>query len=99
MIYLGFGFSYRFGSFEIFKPVDPVSGRGGPSPNKKEILFQMLDYVLEHFYSHIHSNTEWSSEDKYLKMYDEVSNKAAYHFNIVFSLHRRYISLSVSHIT
>ncbi|GBM25990.1 Selenoprotein O, partial [Araneus ventricosus] len=40
----------RFGSFEIFKTVDPITGRVGPSVGRYEILYSLLDYVIETFY-------------------------------------------------
>ena len=42
---------FRFGSFEIFKEVDPSSGSGGPSIGlKEEMLPRMLDYIIKNFY-------------------------------------------------
>lgn len=36
-----------FGSFEIFKPTDAVTGRSGPSvPHVGEMLPRMVDYVI-----------------------------------------------------
>ena len=44
----------RFGSFEIFLPQDPYSGRAGPSFGlKKEMMPKMLDYILENFFPDI----------------------------------------------
>ncbi|XP_076841356.1 selenoprotein O1 isoform X2 [Brachyhypopomus gauderio] len=43
----------RFGSFEIFKQADDVTGRQGPSCGHDEIRAQMLDYVIETFYPEI----------------------------------------------
>ena len=43
----------RFGSFEIFKTLDPTTGRGGPSIGRKDILEQLLDYTVKTFYSEV----------------------------------------------
>uniref|UniRef100_H3CSG3 Selenoprotein O n=1 Tax=Tetraodon nigroviridis TaxID=99883 RepID=H3CSG3_TETNG len=46
----------RFGSFEIFKPPDELTGRRGPSCGLDEIRGQMMDYVIELFYPEIQQN-------------------------------------------
>lgn len=43
----------RFGSFEIFNPADDFTGRQGPSAGRHDIRAQLLDYVIETFYSEI----------------------------------------------
>lgn len=43
----------RFGSFEIFKREDEITGRQGPSYGYNEIRTQMLDYIIETFYPEI----------------------------------------------
>ena len=43
----------RFGSFEIFKSADEVTGRSGPSPGNEALLFLMVDYVCNAFYSDV----------------------------------------------
>ena len=53
MLYNGFIFLFRFGSFEICKPCDPETGRNGPSEGNNEILQTLLDYTIETFYSHV----------------------------------------------
>ena len=45
--------SCRFGSFEIFKTRDRVTGRVGPSVGRVDILHQMLDYVTVSFYPEV----------------------------------------------
>ena len=47
----------RFGSFEIFKPADEISGRKGPSAGKKDMLEQMLNYTIGTFYPQVCYNT------------------------------------------
>ncbi|KAM4573370.1 selenoprotein O1 [Odontesthes bonariensis] len=46
----------RFGSFEIFKQADELTGRQGPSYGRDEIRGQMMDYVIEMFYPEIQQN-------------------------------------------
>ena len=43
----------RFGSFEIFKTRDRVTGRVGPSVGWVDILHQLLDYVTKTFYPEV----------------------------------------------
>ncbi len=44
---------FRFGSFEIFKPIDPMTGRKGPSVGRNDILKTLLNYVISTFYSEV----------------------------------------------
>jgi hypothetical protein len=44
---------YRFGSFEIFKPLSAETGRKGPSVGNEELLRQMLDYAIKTFYTEV----------------------------------------------
>ena len=50
----------RFGSLEIAKTTDRMTGRAGPSAGNNEIITQLLDYIIRSFYSSIVDN-----EDKY----------------------------------
>ena len=43
----------RFGTFEIFKTRDELTGRFGPSVGRMDMLEQLFDYVIETFYSNI----------------------------------------------
>lgn len=43
----------RFGSFEIFKPTDPMTGRKGPSEGRTDILTQLLDYTVQTFFPQV----------------------------------------------
>ncbi|CAL1264867.1 unnamed protein product [Larinioides sclopetarius] len=61
----------RFGSFEIFKTVDPITGRVGPSVGRYEILHSLLDYVIETFYPEIHQNSS-DQIQKYSAFFKEV---------------------------
>ena len=59
-------FISRFGSFEIFKPVDRMTGRGGLSVGRKDILEQMLEYVIKTFFPEVSQQTHvvsWITDD------------------------------------
>ena len=43
----------RFGSFEIFKTLDPMTGRRGPSIGRNDILKTLLNYVVSTFYPEV----------------------------------------------
>ncbi|GIY87104.1 protein adenylyltransferase SelO, mitochondrial [Caerostris darwini] len=66
----------RFGSFEIFKTLDQITGRVGPSVGRHEILYSLLDYVIETFYPEIHKNSN-SQLHKYTDFYKEVVLRTA----------------------
>lgn len=46
-------FMFRFGSFEIVKQADLMTGRRGPSAGRKDILIKLLDYVIKTFYPQV----------------------------------------------
>lgn len=64
----------RFGSFEIFKTIDSMTGRCGPSVGRKDILILLIDYVIETFFPDIKSDDEI---EKYKMFYKEVVIKTA----------------------
>jgi len=66
----------RFGSFEIFKPVDRYTGREGSSVGNLPLLKQMLDFTVKNFYPEIERSFE-SQEEKYLEFYREVCKRTA----------------------
>lgn len=66
----------RFGSFEIFKTLDPVTGRVGPSVGRIEMLHTLLDYVIETFYPEIHQ-MPGENVDKYAAFFKEVVLRTA----------------------
>ncbi|GFW36816.1 protein adenylyltransferase SelO, mitochondrial [Trichonephila clavipes] len=66
----------RFGSFEIFKTLDPITGRVGPSVGRYEILYSLLDYVIETFYPEIHFNSN-DLIQKYSAFFKEVVLRTA----------------------
>lgn len=59
----------RFGSFEIFKPTDPMTGRRGPSEGRTDILIQLLDYTVETFFPEVVTDNR---EETYLAFFKEV---------------------------
>ncbi|CAG2106778.1 unnamed protein product [Medioppia subpectinata] len=67
----------RFGSFEIFKTVDPMTGRRGPSVGRKDILISLTDYTIETFFPDIHNQKNISSVEKCKLFYKEVVNLTA----------------------
>ena len=46
-------YSVRFGSFEIFKPPDPLTGYKGPSSGRDDVLHQLLGYTIKNFYPQV----------------------------------------------
>ncbi|XP_050405227.2 protein adenylyltransferase SelO, mitochondrial-like [Patella vulgata] len=67
----------RFGSFEIFKPMDPETGRAGPSVGRKDVLVQLLDYTAKTFYPEIWSEYESDKQKVYIEMYKEIIRRTA----------------------
>jgi uncharacterized protein YdiU (UPF0061 family) len=43
----------RFGSFEIFLPLDRSTGGRGPSHGRNDLLVQLVDYVCDNFYQDV----------------------------------------------
>lgn len=73
---------FRFGSFEIFKDTDMLTGSSGPSPGmEKEMLSKMLDYLGKlHFsklYNEYNHQEEKSVEEYYEKLYKLVCTRTA----------------------
>lgn len=68
----------RFGSFEIFKPVDNYTGEKGPSNGlKEEMLPKMLDYLLEYFYKQENNQKPTGTDTKYQKMFESIVKETA----------------------
>ncbi|CAG5131157.1 unnamed protein product [Candidula unifasciata] len=67
----------RFGSFEIFKPTDPETGRAGPSVGRTDILTAMLDYTVENFYPQIWMEHKSNKDVMYVEFYKEVVRRTA----------------------
>ena len=66
----------RFGSFEIFKTLDQMTGRKGPSVGRIDILTKLTDYVIETFFPDI-ENQNIPRNEKYKLFYREVVTKTA----------------------
>lgn len=65
----------RFGSFEIFKTIDSMTGRRGPSVGREEIKKTLLDYVIKSYYPEVYSlkyANEGANEE-----FDEKTNEEA----------------------
>lgn len=62
----------RFGSFEIFKAPDPLTGYQGPSAGKVDILHQLLDYTINNFFPQISTKEFHCRKERYLAFYKEV---------------------------
>ena len=45
--------SFRFGSFEIFKTRDHVTGRTGPSVGRIDVFHQLLDYTIKSYFPQV----------------------------------------------
>ncbi|KAL5259470.1 hypothetical protein ACHWQZ_G009792 [Mnemiopsis leidyi] len=65
----------RFGSFEIFKSIDRLTGRHGPSVGKTDILKQLLRYTKTRFYPDVAGDVE--EEDTVVAMYREIMERTA----------------------
>ncbi|CAH8839028.1 unnamed protein product [Trichobilharzia szidati] len=72
----------RFGSFEISKPQDPVTGRYGPSFGNLEIVSQLTNFVIQQFYPHIWEKYSLSNYDDmvncYVEFFKEVLERTAH---------------------
>jgi len=64
----------RFGSFEIFKPTDSMTGRRGPSEGRTDILIQLLDYTVHTFFPEVVTDNR---EETYLAFFKEVVRRTA----------------------
>ena len=62
----------RFGSFEIGKETDMMTGRAGPSAGNTDIVTQLLDYTIDSFYPDISNK-----DDKYEEFIAEISRRTA----------------------
>lgn len=58
----------RFGSFEIFKPRDPRTGRDGPSAGNDALRLQMLEYAVRRFFPEAAAAGAEGSKARYLAM-------------------------------
>ncbi|XP_067915261.1 selenoprotein O1 isoform X3 [Heterodontus francisci] len=67
----------RFGSFEIFKPMDEHTGRKGPSCGRNDIRIQMLDYVIGTFYPEIQSAHSQNKVQRNAAFFREITKRTA----------------------
>ncbi|CAB1104690.1 unnamed protein product [Ectocarpus sp. CCAP 1310/34] len=67
----------RFGSFEIFKPRDPRTGRDGPSAGNDALRLQMLEYAIGRFFPGAAAAGPKGSKARYLAMYEEAVRSTA----------------------
>lgn len=67
----------RFGSFEIFKTIDPMTGRKGPSVGRYDILKTLTDYVISTFYREIDEKHRSNDEEKYAAFFAAIVKRTA----------------------
>ncbi|CAF3777533.1 unnamed protein product [Adineta steineri] len=67
----------RFGSFEIFKTIDPMTSRKGPSVGRIDILTTLLNYVISTFYPEIQEKHKSNDEDRYAAFFEEIVKRTA----------------------
>jgi uncharacterized protein YdiU (UPF0061 family) len=68
---------WRFGSFEIFKPLDKFTNSKGPSHGlEKTLMPKMLDFVLNNYYTDISQSIKDRNE-AYVEMYKEIVRRTA----------------------
>jgi len=69
----------RFGSFEIAKGTDPITGRHGPSEGRTDIIKLLLDHVCDTLYQDICGpRGERSDADRYLLFFRELVRRTAF---------------------
>ncbi|XP_063309194.1 protein adenylyltransferase SelO, mitochondrial-like [Pelobates fuscus] len=67
----------RFGSFEIFKETDELTGRGGPSVNRNDVCIQMIDYVISTFYPDIQNTHAEHKIERNAAFFREITRRTA----------------------
>uniref|UniRef100_G3TG17 Selenoprotein O n=1 Tax=Loxodonta africana TaxID=9785 RepID=G3TG17_LOXAF len=67
----------RFGSFEIFKPADTLTGREGPSVGRNDIRIRMLDYVIGSFYPEIQAAHADDRVQRNIAFFRELTRRTA----------------------
>ncbi|KAJ1161850.1 hypothetical protein NDU88_002331 [Pleurodeles waltl] len=67
----------RFGSFEIFKPTDELTGRTGPSVDQDYIRVKMLDYVIGTFYPEIQESYPSDTVKRNAAFFREITQRTA----------------------
>ncbi|KAF4666282.1 hypothetical protein FOZ61_009971 [Perkinsus olseni] len=67
----------RFGSFEIFKPIDSITGRSGPSAGDIKLLRRLVDFVIENYYEAECAGVDGGEERKYERFLESVVERTA----------------------
>ncbi|KAF4707934.1 hypothetical protein FOZ63_000528, partial [Perkinsus olseni] len=67
----------RFGSFEIFKPIDSITGRSGPSAGDIKLLRKLVDFVVENYYEAECAGVDGGEERKYERFLETVVERTA----------------------
>jgi len=67
----------RFGSFEIAKTTDSITGRAGPSPGRTDLIAKLLDYVMDSFYKEQCAHLD-SREEKCIAFFRELTRRTAH---------------------
>lgn len=66
----------RFGSFEIAKGPDRITGRHGPSQGRTDILRTLLDYVVDTFYADVCAGLS-TRDQQYVAFFRELTRRTA----------------------
>jgi len=66
----------RFGSFEIVKTADPMTGRAGPSAGNLALLTQLAEFTIRHYFPDIHAAHD-NLADRAWAWYLEVVRRSA----------------------
>lgn len=70
----------RFGSFEIFRPLDQLTGGKGPSFGREDIRKQLLDYVVGTFYRqqlNLSASDDGNRVESYERTFEEIVKRTA----------------------
>jgi len=65
----------RFGSFQVARTTDKMTGRAGPSPKNFKLVMTLIDYVIKHHFPEI-AEVE-NQEERYKKMLGKVAQLTA----------------------
>lgn len=67
----------RFGSFEIFKPADELTGRAGPSVGRDDLRAQLLDYTIGSFFPELRAAHPDDRVQRTAAFFREVTRRTA----------------------
>lgn len=69
---------FRFGSFEVFKGMDKLSGSKGPSTGLQgQLMPKMLEFVIKNYFPEIYSTNQNDTDQMYFEFYKEVVRRTA----------------------